>query len=199
MREDSRKRILEVAREHFLRGSYEGATLREISQAAQVTTGSLYHHFSGKDELFVEVCVEGMRNLLRRLRTAAQLSEGRPVTERLIGIFDAYAAFFIEERGYYELIERLETGRDKLAISAELTKRVESVLAEILEELSGIMRQERPGLAKGEAQRNTLFLVALAEGLFACERRGLLKRFGLTLGSFRSTAILPIERLLATE
>ncbi len=189
----TRQRILETARAHFLARSYDGATLREIARAARVTTGSLYHHFSGKDELFVEVCVEGMRKLLRRFQTAVELSEGRPLPERLVALFDAYAAFFVDERGYYQLIERLQRQREELAIDRELAARVDAVTGEILESLFALI-QRASSLKAKEARLKGLMLLALAEGLFSCEQRGLLARFGLSLGAFRSR--LPIERLL---
>jgi len=194
-RDDSRQRILETARAQFLARSYDGATLRAIARAARVTTGSLYHHFAGKDELFVEVCVEGMRRLLLRFQTAVALSEGRPLEERLVALFDAYAAFFVEERGYYELIERLERSREELAIKAALSQRVEAISGEILEALFALIGRERSELPPDEVRLKGLTLLALAEGLFSCERRGLLGRFGLSLGAFRSR--VPLERLLA--
>jgi TetR/AcrR family transcriptional regulator len=195
-RDTSRKRILETAREHFLERAYDGATLREIASAADVTTGSLYHHFSGKDELFVEVCVEGIRSLLRRIQTAVQLSDGRPLVERMAAVFDAYAAFFIEERGYYELIERLEHSREQLAIRADLARRVETVSREIVESLVAMIQEARPHLGEHASTERALCLVALAEGMFSCERRGLLSRFGLSLGAFRTAMLQPAAQLL---
>jgi AcrR family transcriptional regulator len=191
---DSRARILEAARDEFLANSYDGATLRTIAQAAQVTTGSLYHHFSGKDELFVEVCVEGMRRLGQRFRTAVELSHGRPLAERLIMLFDAYAAFFVEERGYYELIERLQRSREALAITPTLSRRVETVGDEMLEALFGLIHEARPKLDGAAVRVKALALIAVAEGLFSCERRGLLGRYGLSLGTFRAS--LPVDALV---
>jgi AcrR family transcriptional regulator len=191
---DRRQRILEAARDEFLALSYDGATLRAIARAAHVTTGSLYHHFTGKDELFVEVCVEGMRRLVRRFRTAIALSQGRPLRDRIVMLFDAYAAFFVEERGYYELIERLDRSRDALAISPALARRVDSVAGEMFETLFGLIREARPRLDAEAVRVKALTLLAVAEGLFSCERRGLLGRFGLSLGAFR--ARLPVDSFL---
>ncbi|HEY3355402.1 MAG TPA: TetR/AcrR family transcriptional regulator [Polyangia bacterium] len=191
---DRRERILEAAREDFLAHSYDGATLRAIAAAAQVTTGSLYHHFAGKDELFVEVCLEGMRRLVQRFRTAVELSQGRPLPERLVMLFDAYAAFFVEERGYYELIERLDRSREELAITPALGRRVDAVGNEIFATLFGLIREASPRLDDEAVRVKALTLLAVAEGLFSCQRRGLLGRFGLSLGTFRSR--LPVDSLL---
>lgn len=195
--ESSRKRILETAREHFLERSYHGATLREIARDASVTTGSLYHHFSGKDELFVEVCVEGMRILLRRLQTAAQLTEGRPTVERFLALFDAYVAFYIEERGYFELMERLQRGRDSFSIGQELADRVDASGDHIVDEMVNLLGETEPGLDPDELRKRVLFAVALSEGLVACDRRNLLARFDTQLGAFRGIVASMAEHLVA--
>ncbi|NJP40113.1 TetR/AcrR family transcriptional regulator [Oscillospiraceae bacterium HV4-5-C5C] len=51
-RMDSRSRILEAARDEFLRKGYRAASLRDIAQTAGVTTGSFYWHFKNKADLF---------------------------------------------------------------------------------------------------------------------------------------------------
>lgn len=51
----SRARIIAVAAPLFAEHGYEGASIRDIAQAAGMTTASLYYHFSGKDDLFVAV------------------------------------------------------------------------------------------------------------------------------------------------
>ncbi len=50
--ERSRAQILEAALELFSRQGYRGTSIRDISKAASVSTGSVYHHFRDKEELF---------------------------------------------------------------------------------------------------------------------------------------------------
>ena len=50
--ERSRAQILEAALELFSRQGYRGTSIRDISRAASVSTGSVYHHFHDKEELF---------------------------------------------------------------------------------------------------------------------------------------------------
>lgn len=70
----TRKRILDAAAEVFLDRGYGGAGLRDIATAAQMQAGSLYYHFSSRDELVIEV-----------LRAGQDLISGA-VTERLAGL-----------------------------------------------------------------------------------------------------------------
>ena len=50
--EQTRLEILDAAREVFGRLGYEAASVAGITEAAQVTTGALYHHFADKPALF---------------------------------------------------------------------------------------------------------------------------------------------------
>lgn len=50
--ERSRTLILETALDLFSRQGYRGTSIRDISRMAGVSTGSVYHHFHGKEELF---------------------------------------------------------------------------------------------------------------------------------------------------
>ncbi|MBK9965926.1 MAG: TetR/AcrR family transcriptional regulator [Holophagales bacterium] len=50
--ERSRAQILEAALDLFSRQGYRGTSIRDISTAAGASTGSVYHHFRDKEELF---------------------------------------------------------------------------------------------------------------------------------------------------
>ena len=51
----TRERLLDAAARTFARKGYAGATVEEIAEAAGYTIGALYAHFSGKQELFLEL------------------------------------------------------------------------------------------------------------------------------------------------
>jgi AcrR family transcriptional regulator len=50
--ERSRSQILDSALDLFSRQGYRGTSIRDISRAAGVSTGAVYHHFNDKEELF---------------------------------------------------------------------------------------------------------------------------------------------------
>ena len=58
-----REELLAAAAKIFSARGYEGASLREICAAAGILAGSMYHHFSSKEDLFVSVHAEGFRHL----------------------------------------------------------------------------------------------------------------------------------------
>ena len=50
--ERSRARLLEAALELFSHQGYRATSIREIAQAANLSTGNVYHHFPDKETLF---------------------------------------------------------------------------------------------------------------------------------------------------
>lgn len=66
------KRLLEAARVEFLRSGYQKASLRNIAQAACVSTGSVYFFFGGKEKLFHAVVDETATELRRLLIEGAK-------------------------------------------------------------------------------------------------------------------------------
>jgi AcrR family transcriptional regulator len=53
--EATRAAIVSIARKHFTRDGYADTEISKIASEARVTTGAVYHHFSGKKDLFLAV------------------------------------------------------------------------------------------------------------------------------------------------
>src|SRR5919199_2617803 len=54
--------ILEAALLVFTRRGYHRATIEEIRAVSGASTGSIYHHFGGKEQLAAALYVEGLRD-----------------------------------------------------------------------------------------------------------------------------------------
>jgi AcrR family transcriptional regulator len=52
---ETREHILQVAGRLFLQSNYDGVSIQDITRAAGMTKGALYHHFASKEQLFEEV------------------------------------------------------------------------------------------------------------------------------------------------
>ncbi|HEX9161047.1 MAG TPA: TetR/AcrR family transcriptional regulator [Thermoanaerobaculia bacterium] len=50
--ERSRRQVLDAALRLFSRRGYRATTMRDIAEAAKVSTGNVYHHFPDKDTIF---------------------------------------------------------------------------------------------------------------------------------------------------
>ncbi len=68
--EMTRQALLRAARDLFGEHGYAATSLDEITSAAKVTKGALYHHFEGKQGLFAAVYEQVKREVSERAATA---------------------------------------------------------------------------------------------------------------------------------
>ncbi len=54
--EETKRQILKVARKLFGKNGYNNTSIEDIYSSLNLTRGALYHHFSGKKEIFYEMC-----------------------------------------------------------------------------------------------------------------------------------------------
>ena len=97
-------RILKVARELFLAHSYADVTMDQIAGAANVTKGGLYHHFAGKEALYL---VMMQADLLEKhqLFNKAVVMEGS-CRQRLEALAPSFLALPAQQRRLAGLIRR---------------------------------------------------------------------------------------------
>jgi TetR/AcrR family transcriptional regulator, cholesterol catabolism regulator len=76
-RNNSRKRILDAAASEFSKSGYSGTSVRDIATLADILPGSMYYHFSSKEELLAAVQEEGLRQIKEEV-TAAVEQETEP-------------------------------------------------------------------------------------------------------------------------
>jgi AcrR family transcriptional regulator len=89
---DSEQRILEAARQVFVKKGMDGAVMQDIADAAQISRTALHYYFRSKEKLFKAV----LQDLLNRLL---------PLLEKIILEdipFDRKLAHFVEE--YLDLL-----------------------------------------------------------------------------------------------
>lgn len=66
----AREHLLAVAVREFSRKGFARTSIRDIAQAAGIQPGSVYHHFTSKDDLFVAAHTAGMREVTRAIEAA---------------------------------------------------------------------------------------------------------------------------------
>lgn len=67
---DTRARILSCAARMFRRQGYAAVTLRNVAKGVGMTTGSVYYHFTSKEEIVREILEEGHRRILEEVQAA---------------------------------------------------------------------------------------------------------------------------------
>lgn len=84
--EQTRARIVAAAMRCVAEVGYSRTTIRQIARAAEITSGSLYHHFPNKSELLEATVREVDEIALPRLRSAADRPDD--VVDRLESVLD---------------------------------------------------------------------------------------------------------------
>ncbi|WP_435743236.1 TetR/AcrR family transcriptional regulator [Microbacterium sp. PMB16] len=69
------ERILEVATSHFTEHGYAAASVDDIAQAAGVTRGAVYHHYTSKPLLFTAVAAAQQQRISDAILTATDDSD----------------------------------------------------------------------------------------------------------------------------
>jgi AcrR family transcriptional regulator len=91
---NGRDRILAAAIEAFARGGFQGASTREIAQAAGVTDALVFYHFGSKAELYL-AAVEDQLDKLRQGLDAA-LAGPDDARGRLRAFVEVYLRYFLD-------------------------------------------------------------------------------------------------------
>jgi AcrR family transcriptional regulator len=91
----TRTALLMAAREIFLTEGYAQAGVTEIVARAGASVGSLYHHFSGKAELYLALFEELHNDQARRTRHAVRGARGA-------GVRDPRQLFLVGARAYLD-------------------------------------------------------------------------------------------------
>lgn len=100
-KEATRARILQAARELFVRDGIGGVTMRGIAQAIEYTPTAIYHHFRDKEALLLELCDHDFRALAQVFLRIGRVED--PVA-RLRAIGRAYIRFGLEHRSQYRFL-----------------------------------------------------------------------------------------------
>lgn len=98
---ETRQRILEAAREMFVREGYEATTMRAIADRIGYTPTAIYHHFPSKEALLTELCALDFKALAAGFQRAGQIED--PL-ERLRRTGGAYVEFALTHPMQYQLM-----------------------------------------------------------------------------------------------
>ena len=75
--------ILDAARSLFTDKQYADVSLREITEVAGVTKGALYHHFSTKEELYLQAIHRCLAEVKETIQVSLKNSQSENCRERL--------------------------------------------------------------------------------------------------------------------
>jgi AcrR family transcriptional regulator len=134
----SRRRILDAARDIFFSGGFMHANLDDVANRAGVAKGTLYRYFDSKADLYVAVLAENGEIFAKKMRECVAAPELEPPDLiRRLGRF--YFEHWTTNREYFQIFWALENqsviGELPAGVVDEVTKLWEQcvqILAEIV-------------------------------------------------------------------
>jgi len=90
-----REELLRVCARLFREKGFDGTTIRDISEAAGMHSGSPFYHFKTKQEMLVAVMEQGLAEGLRR--TEGVLAERLPAEEKFRRLVRAHLGTILED------------------------------------------------------------------------------------------------------
>lgn len=114
---ETRRRILEAARELFTKEGYAQTSMRRIADQIGYTATAIYHHFQDKDSLLNELCAVDFRALSQALRSMDASIPDPLVRLRLMGQnYVRFALAHPQQFRFMFLVERPIPGPDCVTI-----------------------------------------------------------------------------------
>jgi TetR/AcrR family transcriptional repressor of nem operon len=95
IQKDTRERLIEAARQLFLRQGYGGTGVAQILKEAGARSGSLYHFFPTKEDLLLAV-LERYLELLCPAVIQPVIERVSDPIERIFGVMDGYRGMLLE-------------------------------------------------------------------------------------------------------
>jgi AcrR family transcriptional regulator len=127
-REKDRRRneIIEAAEKVFFAKGYEATTVEDIAAAAELSKGTIYLYFEGKEDLHDAIVERGMEILSKMFQEAFEgASTG---LEQIRGIGQAYMRFFRRHSEYFDALMRFETHkREEIALDDPMMLVIEAL------------------------------------------------------------------------
>ena len=125
-REARKKLIAEIARELFARNAFREFTIRKIAQAAGVSAGTIYNHYSNIDEMFLDVFLENGRQIIRLVEKAIE-SDSPGVLSRVCRV---YVNYLTENRTFSQVMSRFILEGE---LTAENLPKLDQTMRELLD------------------------------------------------------------------
>lgn len=161
-----RNAILAVATRLFSRNGFQGTAMAELSTLTGAATGTIFHHFKNKEDLFLQVLKDVKESILDQFDRHQQTRRNQTGMEMVEDVVTFYLhlagamedQFLILHRHYpYQMAETSPVCRDHL-------ESIYTCLLDIFEE--GLQKGLQDGSVSVEAPRKTaMVLFAMVDGI----------------------------------
>lgn len=142
---ESRRRILESARDVFFRDGFMRANLDEVAEKAGVAKGTLYRYFESKADLYVAVLTQNQEIFHDLIKAAS--TQGDNAVDRMRSIARFYFAHWLDHPDYFQIFWAV----DNESVIGELPRAVIDQVSSFWELNLNVTHQVlEQGVANGE-------------------------------------------------
>jgi AcrR family transcriptional regulator len=167
---DLRRELLDAAARALEKVGYENLSMRELAQAAGVSSGAPYRHFASREELLLGVALQGAAALEDAYAQAAAMP--RDAKDRLRAVCRAYVSLAQAAPQLFRLMFESEivVGADPLPEWLKATHRAFAIFQSAIHDVA-------PQLDEADLRLQTAFVWATIHGLSSMHIHGRLHRF----------------------
>ena len=138
-KKQSRRRIIEAAREVFFRDGFMPANLDEVAELAGVAKGTLYRYFESKADLYVAVLADNGRVFTGKLAEAVSVADSP--SEQLRRMSRFYLEHWVRHRDYFQIFWAIDNQKVIGDLPAEVTEEVSKLWEQSLTILNGVLER----------------------------------------------------------
>ena len=183
-KQESRRKILESAREVFFRDGFMNANLDEVADRASVAKGTLYRYFESKADLYVAVLAENGRVFTEKMAQSATVegAQQRSAVDRLRAIARFYFTHWTTNPEYFQIFWAIDNQSVIGDLPGAVIDEVTRLWEESLRILDDVLTQavKAGELAECDTWRTANILWTLANAIIQSEgtlpRRNLRRR-----------------------
>ena len=160
---ETRKRIIQVSLELFVRKGYHGTSISEIMKKVGLTKGALYAHFASKGELLLSIIDEFKVHSIYEMIKTVSAHEGNAL-DKLNRAFSFQARFAYEHQNLCVFLTFLTT---ELKADVDFEPVLKSVYREYQIFISQLIKQGiKQGLLRSDLDPDlaALIFIALHDG-----------------------------------
>ena len=147
-KEGRRQAISALAEEILAQKGITGVTIRDVAEAAGLSTGAIYMYFRNKEEIFVHILANGLQKLEQDLKKSMAHQDLADILRAMAG---HYKAYYLKIGKYVDLVELLtDDGEGTTKVDTDLMQTLRDQLGSIFRWLEEQMAQpEIAGRLKG--------------------------------------------------
>lgn len=141
--------ILSIAQELFSKSGFVGVTLDDIAAKIEFSKGTIYSHFDSKEEIFAQILLAQLNNLLGMLQDSSRSSQ--TADEGIRRCLHAYRQFYQQNPEYFQLLFLVDIYSNRYRIPEPLLEEIQMQKIACLQEFQKVLAR---GISAGELQRH---------------------------------------------